>query len=85
MGEEGLLYNDLLGVAIAYTVDYVFKCIDQCIKDLCLKKVMQVMTNNASYIMATTGLSLAKRLNLFWTSCAAHTLNFMIKGIAKIN
>jgi hypothetical protein len=49
-----------------------------------LKNVVQVVTYNASNNMVAKDLLFVKRPNIFWTSCATHTLNLMLEGIGKM-
>ncbi|KAI8522344.1 hypothetical protein RHMOL_RhmolUnG0001900 [Rhododendron molle] len=44
---------------------------------------IQVVTDNASNNMAAAALLKLKRPNVFWTSCATHTINLMLEGIGK--
>ncbi|AQK62152.1 hAT transposon superfamily protein [Zea mays] len=45
---------------------------------------MLVVTDNASNNMGAKKLLLEKRPQIFWTSCAAHTINLMLQGIGKL-
>ncbi|GFS33428.1 HAT transposon superfamily protein [Actinidia rufa] len=67
----------------AHTGQYIFEYVDKCIEDVGPQNVIQVVTDNASNNMATTDLLKKKRPNIFWTSCAAHTLNLMLEAIGK--
>lgn len=44
---------------------------------------MQVITDNAANNMAAAQLLVTKRPNIFWTSCAAHTIDLMLEAIGK--
>lgn len=48
------------------------------------EKVVQVVTDNASNNMAAKTLLFVKRPNIFWSSCATHTINLMLEGIGKM-
>src|SRR4051812_33387388 len=63
-----------------YICDYVDKAIDQVGED----NVVQIVTDGASNNMAASKLLAEKRPNIFWTTCAAHTINLMLSDIAKI-
>ncbi|XP_047320586.1 uncharacterized protein LOC124924617 [Impatiens glandulifera] len=67
----------------AHTGDYIFEYVDKCIEDIGEDKVVQVVTDNALNNMAAKRLLKVKRPNVFWTSCAAHTMNLMLEGIGK--
>ncbi|XP_047326444.1 uncharacterized protein LOC124930127 [Impatiens glandulifera] len=67
----------------AHTGDYIFEYVDKCIEDIGEDKVVQVVTDNALNNMEAKRLLKVKRPNVFWTSCAAHTMNLMLEGIGK--
>ncbi|XP_062014533.1 uncharacterized protein LOC133731089 [Rosa rugosa] len=67
----------------AHTGTYIFKYVDKCIKDVGPQNVVQVVKDNASNNMAAGDLMKLKRPNIFWTSCATHTLNLMLQGIGN--
>ena len=67
----------------AHTGEYIFEYVDKCIEEIGPEKVVQVVTDNASNNMAAGGLLKAKRKNIFWTSCATHTLNLMLQAIGN--
>ncbi|XP_020249248.1 uncharacterized protein LOC109826637 [Asparagus officinalis] len=46
--------------------------------------VVQIIIDGASNNMAASKLLVEKRPNIFWTTCAAHIVNLMLSGIAKI-
>ncbi|KAJ1256169.1 hypothetical protein BS78_K075300 [Paspalum vaginatum] len=48
------------------------------------EKVVQIVTDNASNNMVAKKLLSVKRTNIFWSSCATHTLNLMLEGIGKL-
>ena len=66
-----------------HTGKYIFEYVDKCIEDVGPQNVIQVVTDNASNNMAAANLLKEKRPNIFWTSCAAHTLNLMLEAIGK--
>lgn len=45
--------------------------------------MVQVVIDNASNNMAAAKLLELRRPNIFWTSCATHTLN-LLEGISKL-
>ncbi|KAK9074015.1 hypothetical protein SSX86_006610 [Deinandra increscens subsp. villosa] len=49
------------------------------------ENVIQVVTDNASNNMGAAKLLKAKRKQIFWTSCATHTINLMLEGIGGIS
>ncbi|XP_033132372.1 uncharacterized protein LOC117127129 [Brassica rapa] len=68
----------------AHTSEYIFSYIDKCIEDLGAKKVVQVVTDNATNNVAAARLLKEKRPRIFWTTCAAHTVDLMLEGISKL-
>ncbi|XP_038695445.1 uncharacterized protein LOC119992724 [Tripterygium wilfordii] len=68
----------------SHTGTYIFDYVDKCIEDVGQEKVVQVVTDNASNNMAAASLMEKKRPNLFWTFCAAHTVNLMVETIGKL-
>ncbi|XP_042454068.1 uncharacterized protein LOC122038398 [Zingiber officinale] len=75
-GEEAL--ND------AHTSQYIFDYINACIIEVGPQNVVQIVTDNASNNMAAAKLLALERPNIFWTSCATHTINLMLEGISKL-
>ena len=67
----------------AHTGSYIFEYVDKCIEEVGAENVVQVVTDNASNNMAAGDLLKLKRPNIFWTSCATHTLNLMLQGIGN--
>nr|XP_011458667.1 PREDICTED: uncharacterized protein LOC101299743 [Fragaria vesca subsp. vesca] len=67
----------------AHTGSYIFEYVDKCIEEVGPENVVQVVTDNASNNMAAGDLLKLKRPNIFWTSCATHTLNLMLQGIGN--
>ncbi|CAN6717456.1 unnamed protein product [Malus baccata var. baccata] len=61
--------------------EYIFEYVDKCIEEVGPLNVVQVVTDNAYNNMAAANMMKLKRPNMFWTSCATHTLNLMIQGI----
>ncbi|XP_052171638.1 uncharacterized protein LOC127787616 [Diospyros lotus] len=48
------------------------------------QNVVQVVTDNAANNMGAAKLLKVKRPNIFWTSCATHTINLMLESIGKL-
>ncbi|CAN6565928.1 unnamed protein product [Malus baccata var. baccata] len=68
----------------AHTREYIFEYVDKCIEEIGPQNVIQVVTDNASNNMAAANMMKKKRPNMFWTSCATHTLNLMFQGIGNL-
>ncbi|KAG2610750.1 uncharacterized protein LOC120701894 [Panicum virgatum] len=69
---------------VSHTSEVIFELVDKAIEDLGLENVVQVVTDNASNNMVAKKLLLEKRPQIFWTSCAAHTINLMLQGIGNL-
>ncbi|KAK9071810.1 hypothetical protein SSX86_008239 [Deinandra increscens subsp. villosa] len=69
----------------AHTSKHIFEYVDKCIEDVGPENVIQVVTDNASNNMGAAKLLKAKRKQIFWTSCATHTINLMLEGIGGIS
>ncbi|CAL1400204.1 unnamed protein product [Linum trigynum] len=70
--------------AISHTGEVIFELVDNAIEEVGAEHVVQVKTDNASNNMAGKALLLEKRPNIFWSSCATHTINLMLQGIGNI-
>lgn len=70
--------------AVSHTSEVIFELVDKAIEDFGPENVVQVVTDNASNNMGAKKLLLEKRPQIFWTSCAAHTINLMLKGIGDL-
>ncbi|XP_070668923.1 uncharacterized protein [Malus domestica] len=68
----------------AHTGEYIFEYVDKCVEEIGPPNVIQVVTDNASNNMAAANMMRKKRPNMFWTSCATHTLNLMLQGIGNL-
>ncbi|CAI0458872.1 unnamed protein product [Linum tenue] len=69
---------------ISHTGEVIFELVDNAIEEVGAEHVVQVVTDNASNNMAAKALLLEKRPNIFWSSCATHTINLMLQGIDNI-
>jgi len=63
---------------VSHTSEVIFELVDKAIEDIGPDDVVQVVTDNASNNMGAKKLLLEKRPNIFWTSCATHTINLML-------
>ncbi|KAG2651391.1 hypothetical protein PVAP13_1NG268019 [Panicum virgatum] len=57
---------------VSHTSEVIFQLVDKAIEDIGEENVVQVK------------LLLEKRPQIFWTSCAAHTINLMLQGIVNL-
>ncbi|XP_048539484.1 uncharacterized protein LOC125518701 [Triticum urartu] len=63
---------------------FIFSLVMSCISEICAEKIVQVVTDNASNNIAAAKLLKQKHPQIFWTSCAAHTINLMLQDIGNI-
>ncbi|CAD6337167.1 unnamed protein product [Miscanthus lutarioriparius] len=69
---------------VSHTSEVIFELVDKAIEDIGPDHVVQVVTDNASNNMGAKKLLAEKRPNIFWTSCATHTINLMLQGIGNM-
>ena len=68
---------------VSHTSEVIFELVDKAIEEIGPDDVVQVVTDNASNNMGAKKLLHEKRPNIFWTSCATHTINLMLQGIGS--
>ncbi|XP_052193854.1 uncharacterized protein LOC127802188, partial [Diospyros lotus] len=68
----------------AHTSELIFEYVDKCIEQVGPQNVIQVVTDNVANNMGAAKLLKVKRPNIFWTSCATHTINLMLESIGKL-
>ncbi|XP_010476554.2 PREDICTED: uncharacterized protein LOC104755784 [Camelina sativa] len=68
----------------AHTGQYIFEYVNECIEKVGENQVVQVVTDNATNNMAAAKLLKEVKPTIIWTSCATHTINLMVEGIAKL-
>jgi len=69
---------------VSHTSELIFELVDKVIEEIGPDNVVQVVTDNASNNMGAKRLLEEKRPHIFWTSCAAHTINLMLQGIGNM-
>jgi len=57
---------------------------EDCIKEVGLQNVIQIITGNASACKGAGAIIKCKYPHIFWTSCAVHTLKFALKNICVV-
>ncbi|CAL0318246.1 unnamed protein product [Lupinus luteus] len=66
------------------TGDKIFELLDAVVEEVGEENVMQIITDNGSnYVLAGKMLEM-KRPKIYWTPCAAHCIDLMLKDIEKI-
>ncbi|CAN1829507.1 hypothetical protein LINPERHAP1_LOCUS32514 [Linum perenne] len=69
---------------VSHTSEVIFNLVDNAIQEVGAEHVVQVVTDNASNNMGAKALLLEKCPNIFWSSCATHTINLMLQGIGNL-
>jgi len=69
---------------VSHTSEVVYELVDKAIEDVGAENVVPIVTDNASNNMGAKALLSLKRPNIFWTSCATHTVNLMLQGIGNL-
>ena len=69
---------------VSRTSEVIFDLVDKAIEEIGVDNVVQVVTDNVSNNMGAKRLLEEKRPHIFWTSCAAHTINLMLQGIGNM-
>ncbi|XP_073120748.1 uncharacterized protein [Henckelia pumila] len=68
----------------AHTGLYIFEFVEKYIIEIGLQHVVQVVTDNTTNNMAAADLLKVTQPQIFWTSCATHTINLMLEAIGKL-
>ncbi|XP_073307126.1 uncharacterized protein [Primulina huaijiensis] len=68
----------------AHTGVYIFEFVEKYIIEIGTQHVVQVVTDNATNNMAAADLLKVTQPQIFWTSCATHTINPMLEAIGKL-
>ena len=61
---------------------YIYKLLKNVIKEVGVDNVVQIVTDNGSAFVKV-GKLLMKKFNLYWTPCAAHCIDLMLKTLGK--
>ncbi|XP_066392767.1 uncharacterized protein [Miscanthus floridulus] len=69
---------------VSHTSEVIFDLVDKAIEEIGPDNMVQVVTGNASNNIGAKRLLEEKRPHIFWTSCAAHTINLMLQGIGNM-
>lgn len=67
------------------TAERLFNLIDDFVDHVGEENIVQIVTDNGSNFKAAGKLLEMKRLNLFWTPCAAHCVDLILEDIGKIS
>ncbi|KAM0896110.1 hypothetical protein ACQ4PT_023379 [Festuca glaucescens] len=70
--------------ADAHTSEYIFNYVLESIDKIGINNVVQIVTDNASNNMGAKSMLKEKFPQIFWTSCATHTLNLIVEAIGKL-
>ena len=69
---------------VAHTAEHIYEYVRTGIEQVAAENVVQVVTDNASNNMAAAKFLKSKMPNIFWSSCATHTINLMLESIEKL-
>ncbi|XP_057434397.1 uncharacterized protein LOC130727307, partial [Lotus japonicus] len=69
--------------SICKTSEKIFQIVDEVVEEVGEENVIQVITDNAANYKAAGELLMQKRKRLYWTPCAAHCINLMLKDFEK--
>jgi hypothetical protein len=92
-GVMNLVVHSAYGVCFLDSVDcsavkkdgrYIFELIDRFVQEIGVQNVVQIVTDNARPNEAAASLLKAKYPFIFWSYCAAHTIDLMLEDIGKI-
>ena len=64
--------------------DYIFGLMDDTVEEVGKKYVVQIITYNQSSYKKASELLMQKRPHLFWTSCAAHSIDLVLHDFAEL-
>ncbi|XP_071699672.1 uncharacterized protein [Rutidosis leptorrhynchoides] len=70
---------------VAHTKEHIYDYIESCIVQVGPENVVQVVTDNAANNMGAAKMLKLRRPTIFWTSCAAHTINLMLEAIGALS
>ena len=68
----------------SHTGELIFQYVNSCIEKVGAQNIVQVVTDNASNNMAAKDMLYVLKPNIFWISCATHTINLMLEGMGKM-
>ncbi|KAJ7975024.1 hAT transposon superfamily [Quillaja saponaria] len=63
--------------------NYLFQLMDEVVQEIGEKYVVQIITDNQSSYKRAAELLMDRRPHLYWTSCAAHSLDLVLHDFAK--
>ncbi|PKI36487.1 hypothetical protein CRG98_043125 [Punica granatum] len=66
---------------ISKTAVKVFEMIDDIVKQVGEENIVQIVTENATNYKAASEMLIEKRKKLYWTPCAAHCIELMLKDL----
>ncbi|KAL4181247.1 hypothetical protein AMTRI_Chr12g270310 [Amborella trichopoda] len=82
---RGIVYHSSIDLSIKiHTGRLICAHLDKIIDEVGPENVVQVVTDNAANYKKASLLLMERRLNLYWTPCASHCINLMLKEIGKL-
>jgi len=81
--DRSMIYHTSIDTTnISKTVDYIFSLIDKVVDEVGEENIMQVVTDNEASFKAVDHMLMEKRKYLFWSPCAAHCIDLILKILA---
>ena len=63
----------------------ICEMMEEIVQEVGEENIVQIVTNNAAIYMAAGKPFELRHPTIFWTSCATHYIDLMLKAIDKIN
>ena len=67
----------------SHTAEYILDFVESGVKEVGEENVLHVVTDNAAANMKAAELFMEKHPRIYWTSCAAHSIDLMLERISK--
>ncbi|XP_020525747.1 uncharacterized protein LOC110007658 [Amborella trichopoda] len=82
---RGIVYHSSIDLSIKrHTGKLICAHLEKIVYEVGPENVVQVVTDNAANYRKASLLLMERRPNLYWTPCAAHCINLMLKEIGKL-
>ena len=83
--DRSMIYHSSFDTTnIPKTTDYIFSLMDIVVEEFGEENVVQVVIDNEASFKAISMLLMKKRKYLFWSPCAAHSIDLMLEDIANM-
>ena len=83
--DRSMIYHSSVDTTnILKTTDYIFSLMDKVVEEIGEENIVQLVIDNEASFKAISMLLIKKRKHLFWSPCAAHYIDLMLKDIASM-